>query len=161
LVWNATSGAKFPEHAVAHRVRPLKGLTPEETDMSRAAAMPGGHEHRETHDLIGSDKVEGTNVYRSNGDKVGSIERIMIDKYSGKVAYAVMSFGGFLGIGHDHYPVPWARLDYNEKLGGYEMNISEQELKGAPKFAAGSDWSWDETKGKEVYDYYRIRPYWI
>jgi hypothetical protein len=129
--------------------------------MSRAAAMPGSHERRETHDLIGSDKVEGTNVYRSNGEKVGSIERIMIDKYSGQVAYAVMSFGGFLGIGHDHYPVPWARLDYTEKLGGYEMNITEQELKGAPKFAAGTDWSWDETKGREVYDYYRVRPYWI
>ena len=68
--------------------------------MSRTAAMPGSHERRETHDLIGSDRVEGTNVYRSNGDKIGSIERIMIDKYSGQVAYAVMSFGGFLGIGH-------------------------------------------------------------
>jgi uncharacterized protein YrrD len=70
--------------------------------MSRAAAMPGSHERRETHDLIGSDKVEGTNVYRSNGDKIGTIERIMIDKYSGQVAYAVMSFGGFLGMGHEH-----------------------------------------------------------
>ena len=68
-------------------------------------------ETRETASLIGSDKVEGTNVYRSNGDKIGSIERIMIDKQSGKVAYAVMSFGGFLGIGHDHYPVPWSLLD--------------------------------------------------
>ena len=67
-------------------------------------------EQRETTTLIGSDKVEGTNVYRSNGDKIGSIERIMLDKQSGKVAYAVMSFGGFLGIGHDHYPVPWSLL---------------------------------------------------
>jgi sporulation protein YlmC with PRC-barrel domain len=65
-------------------------------------------ETRETASLIGSDKVEGTNVYRSNGDKIGAIERIMIDKQSGKVGYAVMSFGGFLGIGHDHYPVPWS-----------------------------------------------------
>jgi hypothetical protein len=53
--------------------------------------------------LIGSDKVEGTPVYRLNGDNIGQIERVMIDKISGKVAYAVMSFGGFLGIGEDYY----------------------------------------------------------
>ena len=92
-------------------------------------------EQRETSALIGSDKVEGTNVYRSNGDKIGSIERIMLDKHTGKVAYAVMSFGGFLGIGHEHYPVPWSLLDYNTKLGGYEVNISDQQLKGAPNYA--------------------------
>ena len=92
-------------------------------------------ERRETNNLIGSDKVEGTNVYRSNGDKIGSIERIMLDKQSGKVAYAVMSFGGFLGIGHDHYPVPWSLLTYNTKLGGYEVNISDQQLKGAPSYS--------------------------
>ena len=98
------------------------------------ATMTGSHEQRETHDLIGSDKVEGTNVYRSSGEKIGEIERIMLEKRSGKVAYAVMSFGGFLGIGHDHYPVPWARLTYNERLGGYEVNVSDQELERASKY---------------------------
>ena len=62
------------------------------------------------HELIGSDRVEGTNVYRSDGKKIGEIERVMIDKVSGQAAYAVMGFGGFLGIGEDHYPVPWQRL---------------------------------------------------
>ncbi len=113
------------------------------------------------HQLISSEDLHGTNVYAAGNTKVGDIDHLMIDKLSGKVTYAVMSFGGFLGLGHSHYPVPWARLDYNEKLGGYEMNISDEELKGAPKFAAGTDWNWDETKGREVYDYYRIRPYWI
>jgi sporulation protein YlmC with PRC-barrel domain len=65
---------------------------------------------RETTDLIASDKVEGTEVYRSNGDHVGEIERVMIEKRSGKVAYAVMSFGGFLGMGEDYYPLPWSLL---------------------------------------------------
>lgn len=59
---------------------------------------------RETSKLIASDKVEGTPVYRSSGEQIGRIERLMIDKLSGKVAYAVMSFGGFLGMGEDHYP---------------------------------------------------------
>ena len=95
---------------------------------------------RETASLIGSDKVEGTPVYRSNGERVGQIEPIMIDKLSGKVAYAVMSFGGFMGIGEDYYPLPWSLLTYNTKLGGYEINITEQQLKGAPKYNKHEAW---------------------
>ena len=71
-------------------------------------------EARETVSLIGSDKVEGTAVYGAGGNKIGSIERLMIDKLSGKVSYAVLSFGGFLGIGDDHYPLPWQSLKYNK-----------------------------------------------
>jgi hypothetical protein len=119
-------------------------------------------EKRETATLIGSDKVEGTNVYRSNGDNIGSIERVMLDKQSGKVAYAVMSFGGFLGLGHDHYPVPWSLLTYNTQLGGYEVNISDQQLKGAPSYSSESDWDWEDRKrAQQVYDYYRVPPYWM
>src|SRR6201986_3629606 len=106
----------------------------------------GTLEQRETSSLIGSDKVEGTNVYRSNGDNIGSIQRIMIDKVSGKGAYAVMSFGGFLGIGHDHYPVPWSLLTYNTRLGGYEVNISDQQLKGAPSYNNDRAWDWADRK---------------
>ena len=97
---------------------------------------------KETVSLIGSDKVEGTPVYRSNGDKVGKIERAMIDKVSGKVAYAVMSFGGFLGMGEDYYPLPWSLLKYNENLGGYEVNVSDQQLKGAPHYSRAESWDW-------------------
>lgn len=108
-------------------------------------------------DLIESDRVEGTTVYRSDGTKIGSIERVMIDKYSGQAAYAVMSFGGFLGLGHDHYPIPWAKLDYNPELGGYEVNITDAELKNAPHFDPGKEWDWaDATMNKQVYDYYRL-----
>jgi len=117
---------------------------------------------RETATLIGSDKVEGTNVYRSNGDKIGSIDRVMIDKQSGKVAYAVMAFGGFLGIGDDHYPVPWSLLRYNSKLGGYEVNISEQQLTGAPHYGRDENWDWEDRKrAQQVFDYYRVPPYWM
>jgi len=70
---------------------------------------------RETGNLIGSDKVEGTAVYGVGRTQIGSIKRVMIDKLSGKVAYAVLSFGGFLGIGDDHYPLPGQR--YDQSLG--------------------------------------------
>jgi hypothetical protein len=118
-------------------------------------------EARETFSLIGSDKVEGTNVYRSNGDKVGQIERVMIDKISGKVAYAVMSFGGFMGIGEDYYPLPWSLLTYNTRLEGYEVNISEQQLKGAPKYSKHESWDWaNRERGQAIHDYYKVPPYW-
>jgi sporulation protein YlmC with PRC-barrel domain len=73
-------------------------------------------EARETAGLIGSDKVEGTAVYDAKGEHIGSIERVMIEKVSGQVAYAVLSFGGFLGIGSDYYPIPWQSLTYDTSL---------------------------------------------
>ena len=80
----------------------------------------------------------------------------MIGKTSGKVSYAVLSFGGFLGMGDDHYPLPWSSLNYNTELEGYQVNITEQQLKGAPKYSSDNDWDWtDEKRGREVYDYYR------
>lgn len=123
-------------------------------------AMSGTAQTKLTHDLIESDRVEGTNVYRSDGTKIGSIERIMIDKYSGQAAYAVMSFGGFLGLGHDHYPIPWAKLDYNPELGGYEVNITDEELKAAPHFDPGKEYSWDTVQGQKIYGHYGVPTYW-
>ena len=72
---------------------------------------------QETGNLIASEKVEGTNVYNTAGDTLGAIYDLMIDKATGKVAYALMSFGGFLGIGNQYHPLPWSLLKYDTKLG--------------------------------------------
>jgi sporulation protein YlmC with PRC-barrel domain len=110
---------------------------------------------RETASLIGSDKVEGTAVYGSDERKIGTLQRVMIDKMSGKVAYAVISFGGFLGMGEDYYPVPWSNIKYDNRLGGYVVGITEQQLKGAPKFSRSTDWDWsNRDKDREIYGYY-------
>jgi PRC-barrel domain len=79
----------------------------------------------ETVSLIGSDKVDGTAVYGADERKIGSVQRVMIDKMSGKVAYAVVSFGGFLGMGEDYYPMPWPNLKYDTRLGGYRVGVTE------------------------------------
>src|SRR5436190_7072939 len=114
-------------------------------------------EARETGSLIGSDKVEGTAVYGANDSKIGSIERVMIDKLSGNVAYAVLSFGGFLGIGDDHYPLPWQSLKYDTTLGGYRTGVTESQLKGAPKYSNDNAWNWnDPAKTRSVNDYYGV-----
>jgi PRC-barrel domain len=115
---------------------------------------------RETTSLIGSDKVEGTAVYGPDREKIGSIERVMIDKLSGKVAYAVLSFGGFLGMGEDYYPVPWSTLDYDTNLGGYRVNFTREQLDRAPKYAESQGWNWSRENDRRVYDYYRAQPYW-
>jgi PRC-barrel domain protein len=123
------------------------------------AAPAATLENAETPFLIGSDKVEGTSVYRSDGEKIGAIERLMIDKITGKVAYAVMSFGGFLGLGEDYYPVPWSLLTYNQRLGGYEVNITDEQLKSAPRYGrSGGNWDWaDRSRGQQIVDYYKVR----
>ena len=110
------------------------------------------------HLLISSEDVEGTNVYDVNGEKIGEIDHLMIAKFSGRVTYAVMSFGGFLGLGHSHYPLPWDTLKYNPKLAGYETNVTESQLRDAPAFSddSWSDRSW-ETK---THSHYNVRPYW-
>jgi hypothetical protein len=115
---------------------------------------------RETANLIGSDKVEGTAVYGTDRSKIGSIQRVMIDKITGKVAYAVMSFGGFLGMGEDYYPVPWSTLNYDTQLDGYRVNISKEQLERAPKYSQSTGWNWNRENDKRDYDYYRARPYW-
>ena len=105
--------------------------------------------------LIGSDKVEGTAVYGADRNKIGSIERVMIDKQSGKVSYAVLSFGGFLGIGDDHYPLPWQSLKYDTTLGGYVTGVTEAQLKSAPKYGNDNAWNWgDATRTRAINDYY-------
>ena len=115
---------------------------------------------RETVSLIGSDKVQGTNVYGADDKKIGSVQRIMIDKISGKVAYAVISFGGFLGLGEDYYPLPWPNLKYDTRLEGYRAGVTEDQLKGAPKFSQSTDWNWaDRARDREIYDYYDT-PLW-
>jgi hypothetical protein len=115
---------------------------------------------RETVSLIGSDKVDGTAVYGADDRKIGNVQRVMIDKISGKVAYAVISFGGFLGMGEDHYPMPWVNLKYDTNLSGYRVGVTEDQLKGAPKYNRNSDWDWsDRQRDQAVYDYYHT-PLW-
>ncbi|HKX64081.1 MAG TPA: PRC-barrel domain-containing protein [Rhizomicrobium sp.] len=110
--------------------------------------------------LIASDRVEGTPVYRLGGKRIGTVKRLMIDKKRGAVAYAVMEFGGFLGIGNDYYPLPWTLLSYDEGLGGYQVDVTDDQLKGAPSYARdGWDFG-DRNKEAALFEYYGTAPYW-
>ncbi len=117
-------------------------------------------EAKETTSLIGSDKVEGTSVYGMDEKKIGELERVMIDKMSGRVAYAVVSFGGFLGMGEDYYPMPWSTLKYDSNLGGYRVALTKDQLENAPKYSKSTSWNWNRDNDLRVHDYYKAQPYW-
>ena len=106
--------------------------------------------------VISSDKVNGTAVYNPNGEKLGSIDHLMIDKLSGQVRYAVMEFGGFLGIGTDRYPLPWNSMKYDTGLEGYVVSLSKEQLENAPRYAQDAYPEYTEDYGRNVYDYYGV-----
>jgi PRC-barrel domain len=115
----------------------------------------------ETTSLISAEKVNGTNVYNTAGDELGEIDDVMIDKQSGRIAYAVMSFGGFLGMGERYHPLPWATLKYDTRQGGYVVGLTKEQLEKAPTFARNETPAWgDRTYEKRIHDYYRTQPYW-
>jgi hypothetical protein len=106
--------------------------------------------------LISSDQVEGTKVYNPAGDKLGSIDSVMIDKSSGKVRYAVLEFGGFLGMGTERYPLPWETLKYDSERDGYVVPLDKERLTNAPRYDANTRPSYTETYGRGIYDYYQV-----
>jgi len=109
----------------------------------------------ETRELIASDKVEGTSVYNKAGEKLGSVYNLMLDKRSGQVAYAVLSFGGFLGMGSNYHPLPWNQLTYDPRQGGYVVDLTKEQLEGAPTYSASEAPVWDDpTYGRGIDEYY-------
>ena len=114
--------------------------------------------HDTRSDIISSERVEGTNVYNETGDKLGSIDDLMIDKRSGQVRYAVLEFGGFLGMGTDRYPLPWNMLKYDTSKDGYVVPIDKSRLDGAPKYTDDARPDYNTEYGRRVSDYYGV-PY--
>lgn len=132
----------------------------EQRTAANAPGMATGDVARsETTNLIAADKVEGTNVYDPNGNKLGSIDTLMINKSSGQVSYAVLSFGGFLGMGESHYPLPWQQLRYDTRHDGYMVSMTEDQLKGAPRYDTSESVDWADTTWRgRIDEYYGSDP---
>ncbi|MGO4396360.1 PRC-barrel domain-containing protein [Variovorax sp. M-6] len=106
--------------------------------------------------VISSERVEGTAVYNAGGDKLGSIDDLMIDKVSGQVRYAVLEFGGFLGMGTDRYPIPWNMLKYDTVQDGYVVPLDKAQLEGAPRYGSGAVPDYDDAYRSSVDKYYGL-----
>jgi hypothetical protein len=110
--------------------------------------------------LIAAEQVKGTAVYNKNGEKLGTVAATMIDKASGRAIYAVMSFGGILGMGERHHPLPWAALNFDTERNGYVVDVDPAQLADAPTYATGSDFEWTPDYGRKVDDYYASPSFW-
>lgn len=111
--------------------------------------------------LVDSDHVQGTNVFDPSDRDIGTIKRLIIDKLSGRVIYAVAQFGGFLGLGGKEYTIPWDKLNYVPRLGGFQTNITEEQLRGAPPFGQNSTGDYaDRDSEATLLKYYGSRNYW-
>lgn len=110
------------------------------------------------HHLISSRDVEGVSVFDAQGNKIGHVDHLMIDKPSGNVAYAVISFGGFLGLGVSHYPVPWSVLTFDPSLEGFRTNITQSQLRDAPELKENSlgDRNWED----QAHQHFFAPHYW-
>lgn len=113
------------------------------------------------HSVIGSDRVEGTTVYGKSGDKIGTVKRILIDKISGQARDVEVSVGAFLGMGGELHSLPWEKLEYAKELGGYKLDVTEDQLRKAPTHSeTDRDQQLDRDYQSQVYSYWVVTPYW-
>ena len=98
--------------------------------------------------------MEGTAVYNRQGERLGTITNFMVNKISGNVEYAVLSFGGFLGMGTDNYPLPWNMLTYDTNHGGYVIDLDKSLLENAPRYSNENEPTYDRDYGRSINDYY-------
>jgi PRC-barrel domain len=130
-------------------------------DSYTTATTTGGTAIEETDRLIASDKVEGTAVYNRQRERLGTVHNFMVDKSTGRVAYAVMSFGGFLGMGESYHPLPWRVLTYDTSQGGFVIDLDKSRLAKAPSYTASNVPNWsDRAYGNRIDDYYGMSSYW-
>ena len=119
--------------------------------------ITGSNSHHSEHgrnDLISADRVAGTVVYDMAGERLGEIKSIMIDKVSGKVPYVVISFGGILGMGEKHHPLPWDMLEYDTGLDGYRTDMNRDEITNAPSYDSDQLAGFDRGHGDDVDRFY-------
>ncbi len=112
----------------------------------------------DTTPMIAASRVRGTAVYNRQGEKLGTVEDLMLDAGTGRVGYAVLSFGGFLGIGNKHHPLPWSTLTHDAARGVYVVDLDRASLEGAPSYDPEDISAWeDPTYGRQL-DHYYGRP---
>lgn len=121
-----------------------------------------GNREIKNHDCISSDRVEGTAVYGSDGNKIGTVDSIMIEKQSGQAREAIVDVGSFLGMGGTRHTIPWQKLDYDLDCDGYKLDITEEQLKKAPSYREGesNERADDRDFRATVYEYYEVPVYW-
>jgi hypothetical protein len=124
--------------------------------ITRSNTMAGTTETHETRDLISSDHVEDSFVYNPEGERLGTVQRFMVDRQTGKARYAVLQLGGLGGIGGDYYPIPWELLIYQPSQGGYVVEITRDQLCNAPHYGVSATPQYDRAFGERICSHYGL-----
>lgn len=111
---------------------------------------------------IPASRVLGTEVYNTGGEHIGAIEDVILDKLSNNIMFAVVGFGGFLGIGEKYHAIPWAALDYEKERAGYIVPFTREQLEAAPVHDINELTKEDgEAVRNKAFEYYKVQPYWL
>jgi sporulation protein YlmC with PRC-barrel domain len=113
-------------------------------------------ERDETHEMISSEKVDGTVVYNRDGERLGTIHHFMVGKRDGRVRHAVLSFGGLFGMGERYHPLPWDVLTYDTEKGGYVVDLDKDRLEGAPSYERDKEPAFDRAYNEQIFGYYGV-----
>jgi len=112
-------------------------------------------------DAIRASRVMGTPVYNTAGDNIGTIEDVMLEKTSNGIMFAVIGFGGFLGIGEKYHAIPWSVLDYDPQQGGYVVPFTKEQLMAAPAYSINELTESDGERARDAsFAYWKVEPYW-
>jgi sporulation protein YlmC with PRC-barrel domain len=110
---------------------------------------------------IRAKKVTGTTVKDRSGKKIGQVEDIVLDKQSNNIMFAVVSFGGFLGMAEKYHPVPWASLDFDETENAYVVDFTKEQLEAAPAASIEELTQGDGRRYRDMaFTYYKTPRYW-
>ena len=153
--WDDGAGGRKPAP-----IKPANDLAPDSRDSPTEARMHTDSTSFKPHNLIASDRVEGTPVRSTDGTVMGIIKRVMIDKRTGNIAYSVLSLNGSAGMGSTHLPIPWSRLTYYPNLAAYHLDLTETELSA---LSHGSEIDWGDRGRKHRYEpkvYWGIAETW-
>jgi len=126
-----------------------------------------GDDADSTHRLILASRVIDTSVLSPSGERIGKIDDLSVNRFTGEVIYAVVSFGGFLGMGEKFHPLPWSLLDYNTAWRGFVVPLDRETLEAAPTFDREELVELGGTRhlsyGERIFGYYGrygALPYW-
>lgn len=133
---------------------------------SNTSVVGGGQPYRDNPGpgpiVMSSDSLAGNDVINAQGESLGEIDTIMIDVPSGRIAYAVLSFGGFLGMGNKLFAIPWSALTLDADSEQFILNVDKEKLKNAPGFDKDSWPSMADSRwANDIHNYYGTTPYWV
>lgn len=118
---------------------------------------------KEMYGVVSASKIIGEAVVNRQNEDLGKIHELVIDAKEGRLAYAVLSFGGFMGMGNKLFAMPWKAFEFAETENKLVLGIDKEKLKAAPGFDKDAKWPdfADRTWGSTIYKYYGFDPYWM